>query len=144
MSINRAQLALIHIAAADRGLTDSAYRSALAQIGGVTTANDLDRDGFDAMMGYFQWLGFEPRAAKGADFGARDGMATFAQLELIRCLWSEITRRAYSGEAELDKWLTSKFRVSALRFVRKDTAQKIITALMGWKKRLREQGRKAA
>jgi len=144
MTINKAQLALIHIAAQDRGLTDDEYRSALAQIGGVTTAKDLDATGFDAMLAYFAWLGFKPREAKGQNFGVRENMATFSQLELIRTLWSEITRRSYTGETELDKWLKSKFKIDALRFVRKDTAGKIITALMAWKRRLREQAKKAA
>jgi hypothetical protein len=144
MALNRSQLALIHLAAKDRGLSDDAYRSALAQIGGVTTAKDLDRDGFDAMMGYFEYLGFAPIAAKGPNYGVREGMASFAQLELIRSLWSEITRRTYPDEIALDKWLLSKFKVSALRFLRKDTAQKVITALMAWKTRLRQQARKAA
>jgi hypothetical protein len=144
MTISRSQLALIHLAAKDRGLTDDQYRSALAQIGGVTSSKDLDREGFDAMMGYLEYLGFAPIAAKGPNFGTREGMATFAQLELIRSLWSEITRRAYTGEGEFDKWLLSKFKVSALRFLKKDTAAKVITALMMWKKRLRDQGKKAA
>jgi hypothetical protein len=32
----------------------------------------------------------------------------------------------------------AKFKVSALRFLKKDTAQQVITALMMWKRRLRE------
>jgi hypothetical protein len=144
MTMNRSQLALIHLAAKDRGLTDDQYRSALAQIGGVTTAKDIDAEGFDAMMGYFAYIGFAPIAAKGPNYGPRDGMASFAQMELIRNLWSEITRRSYAGEDAFNKWLLAKFKVSALRFLKKDTAQKVITALMMWKKRLREQATKAA
>lgn len=65
MTVNRAQLALIHVAVGKLGLTDAQYRSALAEIGGVTTSTALDRDGFDAMMGYLRWLGFDPAAPKG-------------------------------------------------------------------------------
>ncbi len=144
MTMNRQQLALIHVAAKDRGLSDDAYRSALAQIGGVTSAKDLDAEGFTAMMGYFEYIGFAPIAAKGPNYGAREGMASFAQMELIRSLWSEITRRSYADEAAFNKWLLSKFKVSALRFLKKDTAPKVITALMMWKRRLREQATKAA
>ena len=144
MTVSRSQLALIHLAAKDRGLTDDQYRSALAQIGGVTSAKDLDAEGFTAMMGYFEYIGFAPIAAKGPNYGPRDGMASFAQMELIRSLWSEITRRTYAGEDEFNKWLLGKFKVSALRFLKKDTAQKVITALMMWKRRLREQASKAA
>lgn len=135
MTINRAQLALIHVAVSKLGLSDAQYRSALADIGGVTTSKDLDRDGFDAMMGYFQWLGFDPVAPKGQNYGDRTGMATWRQLELIRSLWREITRRAYEGETELNKWLLRSFKVSSLRFVTDAQAPKIITALMAWKRR---------
>lgn len=135
MTVNRAQLALIHVAVGKLGLTDEQYRSALAEIGGVTTSKDLDRDGFDAMMGYFQWLGFDPAAPKGQNYEDRTGMATWPQLELIRSLWREITRRAHDGEAELNKWLLSKFKVSSLRFVTKEQAPKIITALKAMKRR---------
>ena len=144
MIVTPSQLALIHLAAKDRGLTDDHYRSALAQIGGVTSSKDLDREGFDAMMGYFEYIGFAPMVAKGPNYGAREGMATFAQMELIRSLWAEITRRTYAGEDEFNKWLLAKFKVSALRFLKKETAAKVITALMMWKKRLRSQPARAA
>ena len=144
MTVTHSQRVLIHLAAKDRGLTDDHYRSALAQIGGVTSSKDLDREGFDAMMGYFDYIGFAPIAAKGPNYGARDGMASFAQMELIRSLWSEITRRPHAGEDEFNKWLLAKFKVSALLFVKKDTAQKVTTALMMWNRRLRAQPARAA
>lgn len=129
MSLNKQQLAIIHIAKKDRGFSDDAYRSALAQICGVTSSVELDHDGFLAMMGFFDFCGFKPADAKGANYGARAGMASFAQIELIRVLWSEYTHRAYDGEGELNKWLLRGFKVSSLRFVTKDAARKIITAL---------------
>ena len=68
MTVSRSQRALIHLAAKDRGLGDDQHRSALAQIGGVTSAKDLDAEGFTAMMGYFEYIGFAPIAAKGPSF----------------------------------------------------------------------------
>ncbi len=133
--LNRRQLALLHVAVKDRGLSDESYRSALAHLCGVTSAKELDNAGFDLMMGYLTWLGFAPAAAKGPNYGPREGMASFAQCELIRSLWHEYTRRAYAGETELNKWLLSKFRVSSLRFLTKDGAQGAITALLTMKRR---------
>ena len=144
MTMNTRQLALLAVARKDRGLSEDAWRSALAQIGGVTSAKDLDQEGFSAVLGYLEWLGFRPLEAKGPNYGNREGMASFAQLELIRNLWSEITRHAYSGEDELGKWLAAKFKVSALRFLKKDVAAKVITGLLMWKKRLREQAKPKA
>ena len=135
MTLNRQQLAILHIAAKDCKFSDDAYRSALAQIAGVTSSAELDHDGFLAMMGFFTFCGFRPAEAKGANYGARSGMASFAQIELIRVLWREYTRQAYDGEGELNKWMMRTFKLSSLRFVTKETAPRFITALKVMKSR---------
>ena len=38
-------------------LTDGEYRAALVHIGGVTGSTELDRDVFEAFMGFFEWMG---------------------------------------------------------------------------------------
>ena len=114
------------------------YATALVQVCGVTSSTELDREGFEALMGLFEYLGFKPTEAKGANYGVRPGMASFAQLELIRALWREITRtdrRAPTDEEALNKWLLGTFKLSALRFLPKDIAPKVITALKAWKAR---------
>ena len=92
------------------------------------------------MLGFFEYGGFKPMDAKGPDYSAREGMASFAQMK-VGNLWAEITRHAFTGETGLTRWMLSKFKVSALRFLKQDTAQKVITALIAWKKRRREQAR---
>lgn len=134
MSINRKQKALIHVAKAKLDLNEDMYRSALIEIGGVTSLTDLDLGGFEALMGFFEYMGFTPLTAKGQNYGARTGMASFAQIEFIRSLWVEYTR-GKSDEDGLNKWLESKWKISSLRFLRKDTAPKIITALKAMKSR---------
>lgn len=136
MTITPQQLKLIHVAQRKVHLPDDAYRTALAQIAGVTSSTELDRDGFDAMMGLFQYLGFAPTNAQGQNFGTRPGMASFAQIELIRALWLEYTSRQ-AGEAELCKWLERCFKVSSLRFLTATAAPKAITALKAMKARVR-------
>ncbi len=135
MKLNRQQLAIIHIAAKDRKFSDEAYGSALAQIAGVTSSAELDHDGFLAMMGFFDFCGFKPADAKGANYGSRAGMASFAQIELNRVLWREYTHQANDGEGELNKWLLRCFKLSSLRFLTKATAPKVITALKVMKSR---------
>ncbi|MBV2360990.1 regulatory protein GemA [Thalassococcus sp. CAU 1522] len=134
MSISDNQRKLFWVAARKLGWTEDQLRPALAQIAGVTSVNDLDRDGFDAMMGFFEYCGFTPLSAKGKDYGDRPGMASFAQIELIRALWSEYTRRQ-AGEDELKKWLANKWHVSSLRFVTAEMAGKMIAALKAMKAR---------
>ncbi len=135
MSLSRNQQKLLHVAVQKLGWTDGMYRTALAQIAGVTSSTDMDQDAFDAFMGFLAYSGFRPLEAKGPDFGKRPGMASFPQMELIRVLWKEYTRFAYAGEDELNKWLTGTFKVSALRFVTAPMAGRIITALKAMKAR---------
>lgn len=134
MSISRKQLALIHVAKSKLGLTDAMYRSALVEIAGATSSTELDVSGFEALMGFFEYLGFKPLSARGQDYGSRPGMASFAQIELIRALWREHTR-GQAGEEQLNKWLLRCWKISSLRFLRKDTAPKVITALKAMKAR---------
>jgi len=62
---------------------------------------ELDGDGFEAMMGLFEYLGFRPLVSQGPSYGARPGMASFAQIELIRALSREYTLGSYRrGRAE--------------------------------------------
>ena len=46
------------------------------------------------MLGFLEWKGFAPMTAHGPDYGPLAGMASFAQIELIRALWSEFTHGA--------------------------------------------------
>ena len=41
-------------------------------------------------MGFFEYCGFRPLGKGAPRYGKRPGMATFAQLELIRELWREV------------------------------------------------------
>ena len=134
MTINRKQIALVHVAKAKLSLSDAMYRSALIQIADVTSSTDLDTAGFEALMGYFEYLGFKPLRSKGPDYGNRPGMASFAQIEFIRTLWREYTH-GQAGEEELNKWLERCWKVSSLRFMSADTAPKAITALKAMKAR---------
>lgn len=133
MQISRKQLALVHVAKTKLGLSDNEYRSALVHISGVPSSKELDKEGFEALMGFFEYLGFAPLAKGGPDYGKRPGMASFAQIELIRALWAEYTQHAYRDEDELNKWLLRYFKVSSLRFLTMDKARKTITALKAMK-----------
>lgn len=106
------------------------------QLAGVATSLDLDQGGFEAIPGYFEWRGFKPLEAKGPNYGTRPGMASFAQLELIRVLWAEYTR-GQSDEAGLTRWVARGWKVASLRFLTKDAAPKVITALKAMTSRAR-------
>jgi hypothetical protein len=135
MSISDKQRKLFFLAARKVGFSEEQRRAILAGIAGVESVNELDQDGFDVMMAFLEHCGFAPQR-HGQDFGERPGMASFAQLELIRAMWREYTNYAYGqNETQLEKWLASKFKVSHMRFLTADTARKAITALKTMKAR---------
>ena len=134
MPISRNQIAILHVAKAKLRFSDETWRTALAQIAGVTSSAELDRAGFEAMMGFLEYCGFRPLDRRGPGYGERPGMASFAQIELIRALWAEYTR-GRAGEEELAKWLLRSFRLSSLRFLTAEAAPKVITALKAMKAR---------
>lgn len=137
MTISKAQMTLLHVAKGKLGWSDDLYRSALVQIAGVTSSKELDREGFEAMMGFAEYCGFRPLASTAPRYGNRPGMATFAQLELIRELWREVHDTVECDDAALMGWLRKYHKVDSLRFLTLDGARKSITALKAWKARPR-------
>lgn len=137
MTISKAQITLLHVAKGKLGWDDALYRSALVRIAGVTSSTELDREGFEAMMGFAEYCGFQPLAPGAPRYGNRPGMATFAQLELIRELWREVHGARACDDEALMGWLRKWFKVDSMRFLTRDLARKIITALKAWKARPR-------
>ncbi|WP_240335582.1 regulatory protein GemA [Pseudotabrizicola algicola] len=134
MAISPRQISLIKLAVRQLKIPDDVYRTALAQFG-VTSCTEFDAEGFNAFMAWLERVGFRPMEKKGPDYGERPGMASLAQLELIRNLWNELTHHHYQTEDQLNAWLLRTFKVSSLRFVTKPLAQKIITALKAMRQR---------
>lgn len=133
--ISNSQKALLHVAKGKLRMDDDTYRQVLVRIAGVTTSKDLDRPGFEAVMGFFEYLGFQPIDNTAPRYGERPGMASFAQIELIRDLWREIHRDRACDDDALAGWLRKYQKVDSLRFLTADGARKVITAFKAWKAR---------
>ncbi|RQW45316.1 regulatory protein GemA [Novosphingobium sp. LASN5T] len=129
--MNAKRLKLVQIARKALGLDDEAYRAILRNYGGVESSADLDDRGFARVMDRFRYLGFvsDKRAAA---FSPHDriGMASAAQISMIRDLWAANTDGA--PEAALNRWLDGHFHISALRFLTDVKARKVIGALKTW------------
>lgn len=124
--IERNLIAQIHIAKKDLGLDDETYRAVLAREAGVESSKDLDREGFAAVMDYFNRCGYRSPYMK-ETYGRRRGMASPSQVKLIRALWRE-----WSGsddEAALNRWIERFYHVTTLRFLKPDKAGQAITGL---------------
>ena len=125
--ITAKQIALVHLASKQLGFDDDTYRAILLQKGGgVTSAKELDQDGFRGVMAYFTEWGFRSDWTK-RTFGTRPGMATPGQVELIRKLWAEWSPD--SDEAALNHWIERFYHVTALRFLDRDAASKAVNGL---------------
>jgi hypothetical protein len=125
------QMALLRVAKVQLGLSDEDYRAELLRHGGSESARDLTASDFEAVLRRFRQLGFASgRTRRG--FGERLGMATDAQVEMIRTLWAEVSGGL--PEARLNAWL-QHFGVSALRFTTRAKAGKIIAGLRAWQSR---------
>ena len=68
---------------------------------------------------------------------------SFAQIELIRALWTEWTHGT-GDEAGLCAWLEKYHKATSLRFLTSERAPKVITALKAMKAHQRTAKAKAA
>lgn len=137
MVLSRKQTSLIHVAKSQLKLTEEQYRAVLYHMGGTETSKDLDAIGFEKVMQYMAALGFRSDFTK-TFYGHRPGMATPAQLYLIRKLWDEYTE-GQGTDTTLGKWLDRTFKVSALRFLPSEQAPKAITGLKKMKVRQKQK-----
>jgi len=132
MTISRRQIALVHVARAQLGMSDESYRDVLRLHAGVDSATDLDAVGFEIVMARFHQLGFTS-SWHARNLGDRRGMATAKQVALIRSLWREFS--GGDDERALGRWLERSFGVSALRFLDAPSTSKAITALKAMARR---------
>jgi hypothetical protein len=125
--VTRQQLALIHVAKRETGVSDEAYRELLQIADGVASAKDLSRDGVERVMRGFAKVGFVAKPL-GPSLGDREGMASEKQLHRLRQLWFRWLGR--DDDKALDRWLRKKFGISAARFATTEHAQKAIQGLI--------------
>ena len=90
-SANRAagrnrDLAMIHIAAQQLGMSDDTYRDMLWSIGRVRSAKDLDLPGRDAVLAHLRACGWHDSRRRPSPY--KKG----SQAALIRHLWTQLAR----------------------------------------------------
>lgn len=127
MTLPKNKIAVLHVAKKRLAMTDDDYRTMLQVCAGVRSAAELDQGGFETVMQHLAQLGFKSTWRTG-NFDDRPGMATPAQVALIRRLWGDFTE-GKGTDTSLDKWIAGRFKVSALRFIDAALAPKLITAL---------------
>ncbi len=138
-AISVKQLKLLHVAKRELNLEDEDYRAILARYGRVDSSSDLDGRGFNAVMKYFTALGFRSTWTK-RTYGERAGMASPAQVDLIRSLWRDFSGKEDPSDMALHAWLDKHHHVTALRFVNTEKASKVIHSLKAMVHRKRATG----
>lgn len=126
-----ARLALLRVAKQQLAMSEEDYRALLRRNGHVESAKDLSREGFDAVMEEFSRLGFESTSRRQAFGRPRFMMASPGQCAHILKCWGLVTEGSGTPQT-LDKWLSNRFDVSALRFLDASKAPKVIGALHSW------------
>lgn len=64
MALSKSQTAILHVAKNQLAIDDDTYRTILVKLTGEVTSKDIDRAGFETVMGYFEYLGFRPMDSK--------------------------------------------------------------------------------
>lgn len=97
--LSREQLALVHVAKRDLGLTDEVYRDILHVETGRESSKDLDRRGLDKLLARFASMGFQQGHLDGRARGGRPKvppaadpteLPTPGQQGMIRHLWEDV------------------------------------------------------
>jgi hypothetical protein len=126
MPLNARQLAKVHTAVKQLGMSDADYRELLGRLG-VRSSKELNNDELDTLLNWLVELGYTDHTQRRPQLGDRAGMASDGQLRYLTSLW-----RQWHGEVDsraLDHWLENSFGVSAVRFLSQEDASKAIEAL---------------
>lgn len=81
----RRDLASIHIAKKATDIDDGTYRAKVQEIGGVSSAADLDQAGRAKLLAYFKSIGWQPTGTKGTGATQRPKRPTPAVEVAAQC-----------------------------------------------------------
>lgn len=148
--LRRRELAQIHIAVQQLGMTDDDHRSLLWSVCQVKSAADLEWTGRKRYLDHLKKLGFKPRtkAGKLSQPGPRTGMpapssrplAQDAESRKIRALWimlHQLGAVRNPSEESLAAYVKRIAKVDALQWITGEQAETVIETLKKWSMRYR-------
>ncbi len=138
--MNNKQLAVIHVAKKQLGLDDEAYRASLLAHGGVDSARELDREGFQSVMKHFEASGFKSKTTGKPQWTPPrmgPGMASDGQVKKIIALWYTMPDYYRKGNEmkALNAFLSKTCGVSRLEWLTPKKAHNAIEAIKDIAKR---------
>ncbi|MGP8484701.1 gp16 family protein [Paraburkholderia fungorum] len=124
------ELAQIHIAIKQIGMSEDDHRALLSSVCGVTSAGELDDAGRRAYLAHLKKLGFKPVRRAGERTQADD-----AQSRKIRAIW--LTLHALGAvrnpsESALAAYVQRTTRVAALQWLNARQTETVIESLKKW------------
>lgn len=130
--VRNSELAQIHIAKAQLGMEDDAYRNILWAIGRVRSSKDLDWAGRKRVLDHMRACGWKPERKRDP---AGTALADDAQSRKIRAIWlalheAGVVRNA--SEQSLLAYVKRQTGVAALDWLKMHQASKVIEALKRW------------
>ena len=145
MGLSHKQIALIHIAKQELGLSEEYYRKLLGELG-VKSSKELDQAGFQRLMNKFELLGFRRQTTKAKKRGDDvPGMASEGQKAKIWklwFLWMGGDEDLAEARRQLRNFLFKRFGVSDVRWLTREKAWDVIEALKAMVARRSDEERK--
>ena len=140
---NNKQLAKIHIAKKDLGISDSAYRDLLSGWG-VSSSKELSEKQADEVIEGLKKIGFKPKRASRQSSvhspqiriqlpeNRPDEMATQKQMDMLASMWVSYSRE--KTEESFRKFVKNIAKVDLVEWLLKADVQKVRLAIMRLKK----------
>lgn len=124
------ELAQIHVAIKQLGMSRDDHRALLSNICGVSSAGDLDDAGRARYIAHLKKLGFKPVRRAGDRTQADD-----VHSRKIRALWlllHELGAVRNASESALTAYVQRTTRVAALQWLNADQVETVIESLKKW------------
>lgn len=137
--LRKRELAQIHIAKAQLGLSDDEYRDVMFAVTRVRSAAELDWTGRKRLLDHFRKLGFAGGTARAA--------GEDKQVRLVRHLWAELHAAGAVASADdraLNAWIKRQFNRAAVQWLSTAEARSAIEQLKRWVARVKQPATEAA
>jgi len=147
-AIRKRELALIHMAKAQMGLTREDYEHVLREVTGKTSSADLDAAGREKLLQHFKAKGFVVKAKPGA---ARTAPLRDPQVKKLLAMWYALAEagavarpaNAQACSQSVERWAKEQLAgtplgpLDALRFATGAQLDKLIESMKQWGKRVK-------
>ncbi len=134
-ALRRAELAQIHIAKAQLGLSEDDYRLLLRTVTGKDSASELDWRGRAALLAHFKQLGFKSGGRNWVKERGAVKDSYSSQQRKILALWHALHQAGHvrsNTEGALMAWVQREFRVDHLRWLNPWQCHSAIEQLKRW------------